>query len=108
MGDDNYLRNITNGSFNVFKIVTGINIIGKDIFVGQNVTFNITLGADITEVIIINVASESDKIGKNYTTFVENGNGTYTVFDLPAPVIARIARCLDKYNICCCKQYYNH
>ena len=83
LGDDNYLRNITNGSFNVFKIVTGINIIGKDIFVGQNVTFNITLGADITEVIIINVASESDKIGKNYTTFVENGNGTYTVFDLP-------------------------
>ena len=83
LGDDNYLSNITNGSYTVFKIDTGINITGKDIFVGQNVTFNITLGVNITEVVIINVASETDKTGKNYTTFVENGNGTYTVFDLP-------------------------
>jgi hypothetical protein len=83
MGDNNFNDNSTNKSFTVSQLKTNITIKGSNIYVGQNVTFNITTSANFTEVVIVNIASETDPVGKNYTTFVENGNGTLTVYDLP-------------------------
>lgn len=83
MGDDNFNVNSTNNSFTVSQLKTNITIKGSNIYVGQNVTFNITTSAKFTEVVIVNIASETDPVGKNRTTFVENGNGTLTVYDLP-------------------------
>ena len=82
-GDDNFNANSTNKSFTVSQLKTNITIKGSNIYVGQNVTFNITTSAKFTEVVIVNIASETDPVGKNRTTFVENGNGTLTVYDLP-------------------------
>ena len=82
-GDDNFNANSTNNSFKVSQLKTNITIKGSNIYVGQNVTFNITTSAKFTEVVIVNIASEIDPVGKNSTTFVENGNGTLTVYDLP-------------------------
>uniref|UniRef100_UPI00388F1083 Ig-like domain repeat protein n=1 Tax=Methanobrevibacter sp. TaxID=66852 RepID=UPI00388F1083 len=83
MGDDYFNTNSTNKSFTVSQLKTDITINGTDIYVGQSVTFNVTTSANITEVVIINVAKVSDAVGQNYTTFIENGKGNYTVYDLP-------------------------
>ena len=80
IGDDNYNANSTSGSFVVSKLTTTIEINGSDIFVGQEEVFNITTSANITEVVIINVNNV------NYTTFVENGVGSFVVYNLPANV----------------------
>ena len=73
LGDENYFGNSTNASFKVTKLDTTIVIEGSNITVGQTETFNITTSANITEVITIEIN------GNNYTTFIENGNGTFTV-----------------------------
>ena len=85
-GDDNFNANSTNKSFTVSQLKTNITIKGSNIYVGQNVTFNITTSAKFTEVVIVNIASETDPVGKNRITFVENGNGTLTVYDLPVGI----------------------
>ena len=77
LGDDKYLGNITNGSYTVNKIKTEISIAGENVTVGQSITFNITMNANLTEVVIVEIT------GKNYTTFVENGNGSIIIYNLP-------------------------
>ena len=76
MGDDNYNGSSNNASFNVTKLKTSIIITGSNITVGQVETFNITTSANITEVITIEID------GVNYTTFIQNGKGTYTYYGL--------------------------
>jgi len=76
MGDNNYNGSSNNASFNVTKLETSIIITGSNITVGQVETFNITTSANLTEVITIEVD------GVNYTTFIQNGKGTYTYYGL--------------------------
>ena len=76
MGDNNYNGSSNNASFNVTKLKTSIIITGSNITVGQVETFNITTSANITEVITIEID------GVNYTTFIQNGKGTYTYYGL--------------------------
>ena len=73
MGDDKYFNSTTNASFTVTKLDTSIIIEGSNITVVQTETFNITTSANITSVIFIEID------GTNYTSFIENGKGTFTV-----------------------------
>lgn len=73
MGDTNYLSSTANATFKVTKLTTGIVIEGSNITVGQTETFNITTSANITEVVYIEIN------GTNYTSFVREGKGTFTV-----------------------------
>lgn len=73
MGDENYFNSTTNASFTVTKLDTSIIIKGSNITVVQTETFNITTSANITSVIFIEID------GTNYTSFIENGKGTFTV-----------------------------
>ena len=80
IGDDKYYSNYTTDSFNVSKLTTTIKINGSDIFFGQDEVFNITTSANLTVVVVIEVN------GTNYTTFIKEGNGTFTVSKLPVGV----------------------
>ena len=73
MGDDNYFNSTTNASFKVTKLDTSIIIKGSNITVVQTETFNITTSANITSVVFVEIN------GTNYTSFIENGKGTFTV-----------------------------
>ena len=73
MGDGNYFNSTTNASFKVTKLDTSIIIKGSNITVVQTETFNITTSANITSVVFVEIN------GTNYTSFIENGKGTFTV-----------------------------
>jgi hypothetical protein len=77
-GDDNYKVAQNSTDFTVTKRETGIVINSTDINVGQDEVFTFETTADLTEVVIIEVG------GRNYTTFVENGKGNFTVSGLAA------------------------
>ena len=77
VGDNNYYESTGNASFNVTKRDLTINITtDKVIVVGHDVILNITTSANITEVVTITIGNN------NYTTFVKEGKGTYTVHGL--------------------------
>ena len=75
-GDSNYksVTNVTN--FTVSKRETGIVINSTDIVYGQTEEFTFETTANLTEVVIIEVG------GRNYTTFVQNGKGSFSVAGL--------------------------
>ena len=69
---------------NITKLSTTISIVTVNITEGQAAVFNITTSANMTQVVIV-------KIGENnYTTFVENGKGTLTVYNLAADMYAAV------------------
>ena len=80
LGDDNYNSNSTSSSFVVSQLKTTIAINGSDIIVGQTEVFDIVLSANITEVVIVEIG------GVNYTTFVENGVGSFSISNLTVDV----------------------
>ncbi len=76
-GDSDYLGNETKVNITTTKLSTTIKITTDEVIVeGHPVVFTIETGAPLTEVITIKIGSDV------YTTFVENGKGTYTVNDL--------------------------
>ena len=76
-GDANYTGNSTTGSFNVSKREITITINTNATYVvGQPVVFTFATSENITEVVTITIGD------KTYHTFVENGTGNYTVYDL--------------------------
>ena len=79
-GDSEHKGAISSATFTVTKRDTGIVIKGEDIIVGQTEVFTFETTANITEVVIIEVG------GKNYTTFVQNGKGSFAVANLTADI----------------------
>ena len=76
-GDSNYLDNSTEVNITTTKRDLTITIVSDNVtVVGYPVVFNITTSANITEVITIRIGNN------NYTSFVENGKGVFTVYNL--------------------------
>ena len=72
-GDSNYKVAQNSTTFNVTKRETGIVINSTNIIVGSDEIFTFETTANFTEVVIIEVG------GRNYTTFVQNGKGSFAV-----------------------------
>ncbi len=78
MGNEEYNSNDTTAEINITKLTTTISIVTVNITEGQVAVFNITTSANFTEVVTVTIGDN------NYTTFVENGKGTLSVYDLAA------------------------
>ena len=77
LGDDNYNASVANASFNVTKRDISINITAPAInVVGHPVVFTVHTNETISELIYITVGD------KNYTSFVKDGVGNFTVYGL--------------------------
>lgn len=85
-GDDNYYGSTTNTSFNVTKKQTTINITTRDVIViGYPVVFTIETSANLTEVITIKIVNrDNGEVIITENTFIENGKGSYVIYNLAA------------------------
>ncbi|MBO6275120.1 MAG: Ig-like domain repeat protein, partial [Methanobrevibacter sp.] len=78
LGDDKYYSNSTTDSYVVSKLKIDITVQGNDIPFGSDEELTITASQNLTHVIILEVD------GKNYTSFVKEGKGNFTLRDLTA------------------------
>ncbi len=77
-GDDNYVENFTTGQFTVYKRPSTVSASSKDIKYGKDETITITVPADQTGRVLVDVN------GVGYYANIINGKAKVIVSDLPA------------------------
>ena len=98
-GDDKYLANVTQVTFNVNKYYISIKATARTVHVGDDVTVNVAVSNDASGFVSIYVD------GVEYSGAIDNGNAVIIIPDLPAGeysfevVYSGDAKYKHKYNV---------